>query len=387
MKVRRPFRRVILRRLLIYCLVSACFAVILANRIITSAATEGFEARIRASLYHEAVLTFPMLSAQKVSRGHTDADHLAPWTEDALKAAFAGAGISVSPYARQFSPIAELPAAGMVEILTSDPHFPLAYGLSLSPDRKPEPGSCLMGRRLADQLKGPLPEWLHFGTMRCRLAGVFDGEIRPPFWTLDRAVLRLAARDRVMAEETILWSSYLQADTAVLNEADLRTRLAPWLEAGAVEIWSSQHHAERAAGILAIYNFVAAAIGGIALGLCAFAIATTFMFSVSEQRREIAIRRAIGATQWQIIGHVQTEIAALVLGGLLTGMIGGKYLGLYLLAQMQGAGLLDPAAQAVLSLVGLIRLAAMFLAAGVTAGLIPAIVAARIDPAIVLRGG
>ncbi|WP_283180045.1 hypothetical protein [Gemmobacter sp. 24YEA27] len=43
MKVRRPFRRVILRRLLIYCLVSACFAVILANRIITSAATEGFE--------------------------------------------------------------------------------------------------------------------------------------------------------------------------------------------------------------------------------------------------------------------------------------------------------------------------------------------------------
>ncbi|MCB5409946.1 ABC transporter permease [Pseudogemmobacter faecipullorum] len=375
-----------LRRILIFCLVSACFAVTLANRIITAAATEGFELRIRASLYHEAIMTFPMLFAQKVSRGHADADHIGQWMEEGLTAAFAGEEISVSPYSRQFSLVAELPDAGMVEIMTTDPHFPFAYRLGLSPDGPAEPGSCLIGRSLADQLQGQMPGWLHFGTTRCRLAGVFDGEIRPPFWTLDRAVLRLVARDRIMAEETIIWSSYLHAALSPLSESDLRAYLADWLEDEPIEIWSSRHHAGRAADVLAIYNFVSASIGGIALALCAFAIATTFMFSVSEQRREIAIRRAIGATQWQIIGHIQTEIAIVVLAGLLTGICGGRYLGYSLITIMQKAALLAPTVHAVVSPADLLQLAVIFLAVGILGGLAPAITAARIDPAIVLRG-
>ncbi len=386
MSLVRPPGRVLLRRLLIFGLVTACFAVVLANRVVTSGATAGFEVRIAGSLHNEAVLTFPLLAAQTVSRGHADASHIDPYMEHAIRSAVAGEGVTFSSFSRQFVRLAEAHGDGQVEILTTDPAFLAAWQVEPRAGAALFEGGCLAGGTLAQSLADPLPQWLHFGNTRCVLSGIFDATARPPFWTLDRAILRLAAPGQAMAGETIVWSGYLRAEAVEFGEDRLREGLRPWIDDAAVEIWSSRDQAARAAEILAIYRFVAGAISGIALGICAFAIATTFMFSVAGQRREIAILRALGATQWRIMANVLTEVAVLVGAALAIGLIAGRMLGWFLLRHMSGTGLLEISPSSALSPEYLTGLAALFLMTGLGAGLIPAITAARIDPAIVLRG-
>ncbi|VDC24695.1 ABC transporter permease [Pseudogemmobacter humi] len=386
MKQSRPGGRVMLRRLLILVLVAACFSVVLANRIVTSAATAGFETRIASGLSNEAVLSFPLIAAPDVSRGRADAAHIDLYMQRAIHAAFADAGLAFAPFSRQFVRLAEASDTGQVELLTTEPGFLAAWGVGLAPDVAPTADSCLVGRTLAASLGDPLPQWLHFGDRRCPLAGVFDATGRAPFWTLDRAVLRLAPPGRAMTGETFVWSGFLHSDGLSFGAERLREGLTPWIDPDMVEIWSSRDQAARAAEILTIYRFVSGTISGIALGISAFAIATTFTFSVSGQLRDIAIRRALGATQWRIMIGVQSEVAGLVGAGLGLGLVAGPYLGHLLLQHMAGAGVPGLSSEGSLAPQYIAGLGLLFLLTGLIAGLIPAITAARVDPAIILRG-
>jgi putative ABC transport system permease protein len=111
-------------------------------------------------------------------------------------------------------------------------------------------------------------------------------------------------------------------------------------------------------------------VAGVALGIGGAGILALMLLSVRERRREIGLRRAVGARRRDILAQFLAE-SFLLSGG---GAVLGTLLGL-----TAGLGLGDPSwRDAALA-------AGISLAAGVAFGLWPAWRAARLDPAAALR--
>ena len=122
---------------------------------------------------------------------------------------------------------------------------------------------------------------------------------------------------------------------------------------------------------------VAWGIGLLGLLLASVGVLGVLAYSVEERRREIGIRRALGAARVHIVTVlVSTSGRGVLLGlgaGLLLSIVGGMLLRGYL----YGLSPLDPFAYAgVLALLGATAAAATF---------VPARRACRVDPAITLR--
>ena len=119
------------------------------------------------------------------------------------------------------------------------------------------------------------------------------------------------------------------------------------------------------------------AFGSIALGLAVIGIYGVTAFFVRQQRREIGIRLALGATEANILFVVVRRILAPTAIGLVLGLV-ASYLGGRLVAGLLiGVGPTDPKSFAA----AVVVLAA---AAG-AASVLPALAAMRMDPARVLR--
>lgn len=118
-------------------------------------------------------------------------------------------------------------------------------------------------------------------------------------------------------------------------------------------------------------------LGAVALLVGAVGIANTMVISVLERRREIGVRRALGATRWAIGTQFLTESVLLSLIGGLTGAFLGV-LGTVLYARSQDWGVVVPWAP-----IGLGLLAACLV--GTIVGLYPAARAAAVPPTEALR--
>jgi putative ABC transport system permease protein len=117
-------------------------------------------------------------------------------------------------------------------------------------------------------------------------------------------------------------------------------------------------------------------LGAISLLVGGVGVANTMVVAVLERRREIGLRRALGATGRQLMGQFLSESVVLSLAGGAVGLVLGSAV-VAVWATAQGwpvtIPLWSPAA-GLGSTVGV----------GVLAGLIPASRAARIDPALAL---
>lgn len=109
-----------------------------------------------------------------------------------------------------------------------------------------------------------------------------------------------------------------------------------------------------------------------------FVLANLFYISVSERTEEIGLRKAMGATGWQITAQFLFEAALLTLAGALAGMALGMGMG-QLLSRL---GVLEILFSAKVFLLAL----GSALAIGLLFGLRPARRAARLDPVAALRG-
>lgn len=117
--------------------------------------------------------------------------------------------------------------------------------------------------------------------------------------------------------------------------------------------------------------------GGLALFLSAIGIYGVLAYLVTQRRREIGIRTALGCTSASIVHLVLREALWLLGAGLLLGTAGSVALRSVVAGQLYGVKPLDPA---VISVV-IITLTVVGLAACV----MPARRAARVDPVMVLR--
>ncbi len=114
-----------------------------------------------------------------------------------------------------------------------------------------------------------------------------------------------------------------------------------------------------------------------ALLLAALGIYGVLSYSVSERTKEIGLRLALGASGGDTIGLVMRRSVALVATGGVVGLVAAVLLARSLAGVLYGVGPFD--------LPSFAAAAAVLLAAGVLASLLPAMRTARVDPMVALR--
>ena len=275
---------------------------------------------------------------------------------------------------------------GAAPALHSLVRFELAAGRFLSPlDRGT--GFCVLGARLgarASALGGgePIGRSVELGGRTMTVAGVLApvGEAPAFPFRLDESVivpLPVAARLAERGDADLIVAKLSAAGDVAASAAQIRRLFAltrPGLE---LEIASPDAARVQVARQSRLLTVLLAAIGSISMVLGAVGVMNMMAMAVGHRRREIGIRRSIGASRRDI--RLQFLLEALVLG-ILGGIAGVAF----------GA-----AAAAVVAVVsgwpfalawwGLLLAVGVWVGVGVGAGLFPAYLATRVDPVDALR--
>jgi ABC-type antimicrobial peptide transport system permease subunit len=119
------------------------------------------------------------------------------------------------------------------------------------------------------------------------------------------------------------------------------------------------------------------AFAGFALLLAAIGIYSVLSWTVRQRVREIGIRRALGATVPDVIRMVVGEGLKPTIWGVVLGVVSALALGRLISAMVFGVSPHDAAT--------LTAVAVILTFVGITASLVPAYRATRIDPAVALR--
>jgi ABC-type antimicrobial peptide transport system permease subunit len=119
------------------------------------------------------------------------------------------------------------------------------------------------------------------------------------------------------------------------------------------------------------------AFAGIGLVLVTIGVYSVVSWTVTQQRHEIGIRMALGASADDVRSMVLTSTLRFVLMGVAAGIVLAWVVGRGLASQLWGVSGYDP-----VTLCGVI---AVLIAVGVAAAYVPSVRATRVDPAVCLR--
>jgi len=149
----------------------------------------------------------------------------------------------------------------------------------------------------------------------------------------------------------------------------------------AFDEWDSIQESKMVGTIFDVMNMFLGAVGMVTLALGAIGVINIMLVAVSERTREIGLRKAMGATNRNILFHFFLEGLLLTLG---SGLLGMAFAGglMALMGGVQGPQGFDPPKLVPMSAV--LAIASLTLA-GVVAGLYPARRAAMLQPVEALR--
>ena len=119
--------------------------------------------------------------------------------------------------------------------------------------------------------------------------------------------------------------------------------------------------------------------GLLALGLASIGLYGIMAYSVSQRKREIGLRMALGAAQASVLRLVLKQGMSLVMTGVFIGFVAALLVGRLLSRMLYGVSASDP-----LSVAGA---AMVLLAVALLACYLPARWASRVDPLVALREG
>jgi putative ABC transport system permease protein len=124
-------------------------------------------------------------------------------------------------------------------------------------------------------------------------------------------------------------------------------------------------------------TWVVGAFAGVAALLAALGVYGVLAHAITQQRREIGIRMALGARRGDVLTHVLGNASSMLLAGFVIGLAGAFALTRVLKSLLFHVSTLDPAAMSI---------ACVFMAlVGLLAAWVPASRAARVDPTLALR--
>jgi putative ABC transport system permease protein len=124
-------------------------------------------------------------------------------------------------------------------------------------------------------------------------------------------------------------------------------------------------------------TWVVGAFAGVAALMAALGLYGVLALAVTEQRREIGIRMALGARPGDVVSHILRSALAMLIVGLAGGLAGAFALTRALKSLLFEVSALDPVAIAVACV--------LMTVVGMLAAWIPASRAAGVDPMTVLR--
>ncbi len=149
----------------------------------------------------------------------------------------------------------------------------------------------------------------------------------------------------------------------------------------AFDEWDSIQESQMVGTIFDVMNMFLGAVGMVTLALGAIGVINIMLVAVSERTREIGLRKAMGATNRNILFHFFLEGLLLTLG---SGLLGMAFAGglMALMGGVQGPQGFDPPKLVPMS--AILAITSLTLA-GVIAGLYPARRAAMLQPVEALR--
>jgi putative ABC transport system permease protein len=145
--------------------------------------------------------------------------------------------------------------------------------------------------------------------------------------------------------------------------------------------WDSIQESKMVGTIFDVMNMFLGAVGMVTLALGAIGVINIMLVAVSERTHEIGLRKALGATNRNILFHFFLEGLLLTLGSGLIGMVLAAGL-MAMMGGIRGPGGFDPPKLVPMS--ALLAIGSLTLA-GVIAGLYPARRAAMLQPVEALR--
>jgi putative ABC transport system permease protein len=240
-------------------------------------------------------------------------------------------------------------------------------------------GQNPIGKRFAcceDGPKGPLdPAWHEVvGVVSDVRAWGLDQQTRPEFY-LPMAQMPPASWDWIGRTMDIVVRTPSPAATTIRELREAVARVAP-----GVPVYQVGTMEEKISGTLEqshFDTFLLALFAATALLLASIAVYGVLSYLVTERRREIGIRMALGATRARVVRHVLGQGVRLTTMGLLLGLAGAFWATRLLASMLYGVRPLDPVTLGAVSLI----LAAVAL----IASYVPARRASRVDPTVALR--
>ncbi len=174
-----------------------------------------------------------------------------------------------------------------------------------------------------------------------------------------------------------------------VSQGELRDRIRDALDDPEIEVLTGQEITEEnqddlqeALSFITIPLFVFA---GIALLVGSFIIFNTFSIVVAQRTREMALLRAIGASQRQVIASVVVEALVVGLLASLVGLLAGIGLSTLLKAALNGFGFDIPSTGVVISPAAIVISFVVGTVITVFSAVVPAVKAARVPPIAAIR--
>ena len=192
-----------------------------------------------------------------------------------------------------------------------------------------------------------------------------------------RYYLYLAAPTYTPEEQTILIRTEREQDAVALLDAARRTIHDAAPGVAVREATTMEQVLAEAVGPARQLMRLLTLLTALALVLGAVGVYGVISHFVQRRRRDWGIRIALGLSPAHVVRHVVGRGAGLVLAGIVLGLLAVIVSARLLASLLFGVGSADP--------VALAGAATVLLAVGVTAALVPALRASRVDPAAVLR--
>ena len=317
-----------------------------------------------------------MADAVGLTEGTSSILAVAPWSQGTRQAVFAG------------KKVADAPTLGVTGSFAALNKLRIEQGRFIS-DLDFRRYYCVVGADIASALRRAgairlVGESIRLKDRVCTVVGVLrsaprwglqsfdaDRSILVPLSTAHRmfpgrGIRKITARMRPDAHHT----------AAVTEVRSYFRRKAPDLR---VKVTSAQKVIEQMQRQMQTFALLLAAIGSISLIVGGVGVMNVMLVSVTERRREIGIRRALGARRFDIQSQFLTESVVLSLIGGVFGIALGVGSTWVFCRFTDWTFLVDPTAVAMGFVVAC--------CVGVFFGLQPAIQAARLDPITALRAG